>query len=221
MGLLDDLKKQAELVKTQQMSRDSLREEYVRLVEDKMRLTFTYLNDLLKQLAVLKPVNPLVFSLPGLGDLKDLGFAESFIDYRRKRIDDKECFDLISFFIKWGSGQTLSIDRDMPPAAQKVRDALFSYGLKFQEEEVRGQRGTAAIWRFTVQPSIVTDVVVRADHQQGGVFVTGKNLERLGIDAFAIPAAEVNEALLEQFAKILLGQPGGFRKYRTVVPPPR
>jgi hypothetical protein len=221
MGLLDDLKKQAELVKTQQISQQSLREENVRLVEEKMRQTFTYINDLLKQLAVLKPVNPLVFSLPGLADLKDLGFAESFIDYRRKRIDDKEYFDVVSFFIKWGSGQTVTIDRDMPPAAQKVRDALFAYGLKFQEEEIRGQRGTAAHWRFTVQPTIVTDIVIRADHQLGGLFITGKNLERLGIDAFAIPAAEVNEALLEQFAKILLGQPGGFRKYRTVAPPPR
>jgi hypothetical protein len=222
MGLLDDLKKQAELVKTQQISAQSLREESVRLVEEKMRQTFTYLNELLKQLAVVKPVNPLVFSLPGLADLKDLGFAESFIDYRRKRIGDKEYFDLISFFIKWGSGQTVTIDRDMPPAAQKVRDALFSYGLKFQEDEIRGQRGTAAYWRFTVQPSIVTDIVIRADHQLGGgLFITGKNLERLGVDAFAIPASEVNEALLEQFAKILLGQPGGFRKYRTVTPPPR
>ena len=184
-----------------------------------MRLTFGYLNDLLKQLAVLKPVNPLVFSLPGLGDFRDLGFAESFIDYRRKRINDREYFDVISFFIKWGSGQKIVIDRDMPTTAAKVRDALFSYGLKFQEEEVRGQRGTAAVWRFTVNSNIVTDVVVRADHEQGGLIITGKNLERLGNDAFAVPAADVNEAFLEEFAKILLGHPGGFRRYRTVLAP--
>lgn len=221
MGLLDDLKKQAELVKSQQMSQQSAREENLKAVEEKMRLAFGYLNELLKQLAVLKPVNPLVFSLPGLGDFKDLGFAESFIDYRRKRVNDREYFDLISFYIKWGTGQTFAIDRDMPAAAQKVRDALFAYGLKFQEEEVKGQRGTASIWRFTVQSAVVTDVVVRADHDAGRLVVTGKNLERLGNDAFAIPAADVTEALLEEFAKILLGQPGGFRKYRTVLAAPR
>ena len=32
-----------------------------------MRQTFQYLNELLKQLAVLKPVNPVVYSLPGVG----------------------------------------------------------------------------------------------------------------------------------------------------------
>jgi hypothetical protein len=217
MGLLDDLKKQAELVKSQQMSQQTLREDNLRVVEEKMRLTFGYLNDLLKQLIVLKPVNPLVFSLPGLGEFKDMGFAESFIDYRRKRVNDREYFDLISFFIKWGTGQTFTIDRDMPAAALKVRDALFAYNLKFKEEEVRGQRGTASMWRFVVQSNIVTDVVVRADHDNGGLIISGKNLERLGNDAFAIPASDVSEALMEEFAKILLGQPGGFRKYRTVL----
>ena len=216
MGLLDDLKKQAELVKTQQTSQQSLREENLKRVEEKMRQAFQYLNELLKQLAVLKPVNPGVYALPGIGDLKNLGFAESFIDYRRKRINDNDYFDSISFFIRWGSGDTFVVERDMPAAAQKVRDALFGYRMKFEEEEVKGQRGTATKWRFTARPSVVTDVTIQAEHDQGGLVITAKNLERMGIiDTFLVPAEEMNEALLEEFAKILLGQPGAFRKYRT------
>jgi hypothetical protein len=30
-----------------------------------------------------------------------------------------------------------------------------------------------------------------------------------------IPAAEINEALLEEFAKMLIGQPTALRKYRA------
>jgi hypothetical protein len=216
MGLLDDLKKQAAIVTTQKISLEALREENLRLVEEKMRQWFQYVNELLKHLAVLKPVNPATYSVPGIGDLKNLGFAESFIDYRRKRINDRDYFKSIGFFIRWGSDETLLIERDMPATAQKVRDALFAYGLKFEEEEEKGRRGTAASWRFTVQSSIVTDVTIQAQHEQGGLIITGKNLERLGTDTFAVPAADVSEALLEEFAKMLLGQPGGFRKYRTV-----
>ena len=220
MGLLDDLKKQAELVKTQQVSQESLREENLKLVEEKMRQAFQYLNELLKQLAVLKPVNAATYSLPGIADLKNLGFSETFIDYRRKRINDREYFDSISFFIRWGSGETFVVERDMPAAAQKVRDALFGYRMKFEEEEIQGQRGTATKWRFTAQPSIVTDVTIRADHDQGRLIVSAKNLERMGIiETFAVPAAELNETLLEAFAKMLLGQPGVFRKYRTLGAP--
>jgi len=215
MGLLDDLKKQAELVKTQQTSDQSLREDNLKLVEEKMRQAFQYLNELLKQLAVLKPVNPATYSLPGIADLKNLGFAETFIDYRRKRINDRDYFDSISFFIRWGSGEIFVVDRDMPAAAQKVRDALFGFRMKFEEEEVKGQRGTASKWRFTARPSIVTDVTIQAEPDQARLVVTAKNLERMGIiDTFAVPAAEFDEVLLEEFAKTLLGQPGAFRKYR-------
>ena len=216
MGLLDDLKKQAETVKTQQNLQRTLREGNLKEVEEKMRQTFQYLNELLKQLSVLKPVNPVVYTLPGIGDLKNLSYAESFIDYRRRRINDRDYFDSILLFIRWGSGETFVVERDMPAAAQKIRDALFGLRLKFQEEEVRGQRGTAVTWRFTAQSAIVTDVTIEADHEQGRLLITGKNLERLGTDTFAVPARDVNEALQEEFAKILLGQPGGFRKYRTV-----
>ena len=56
--------------------------------------------ELLKQLVVLKPVNPVIFSIPGIGDIKDLQFVESFIDYRTARIQDKEYLDQILFYIR-------------------------------------------------------------------------------------------------------------------------
>ena len=58
MGLLDDLKKQADMVKSQRLSQKAILEESIKLVEAKMHQTSLYLNDLLKQLVVLKPVNP-------------------------------------------------------------------------------------------------------------------------------------------------------------------
>jgi len=65
MGLLDDLKKQADLVKTQQILQQNLQGDKLKLVEDKMKQTFQYVHELLKQLAVLKPTSPLVYSILG------------------------------------------------------------------------------------------------------------------------------------------------------------
>ena len=68
MGLLDDLKKQADMVKSQQLSQQSMLQESIKLVEAKMHQTFLYLNDLLKQLAVAhNQTNPKVYSIPGVG----------------------------------------------------------------------------------------------------------------------------------------------------------
>ena len=65
----------------------------------------------------------------------------------------------------------------------------------------------------------MTDVTIRADHAQGRLLMTGKNLMQLGKDDYSIPAVDVQEALLEEFAKTLLGQGSGLRKYRTVLGP--
>ena len=124
MGLLDDLKKQADMVKTQQILEQNLQGDQLKLVEDKMKQTFQYVHELLKQLAVVKPKSPLVYSIPSVGEFKDLVFAESFIDYRRKRIRDKEYFDTIHFFIKWAGPETIVIEKDMPPAMQRIRESL-------------------------------------------------------------------------------------------------
>jgi hypothetical protein len=215
MGLLDDLKKQAEQVKTAQQSEDAQRTQSLELVEAKMKQSFLYLGELLKQLVVLKPVNPIAFQIPGIADLKDMQFVESFIDYRKTSINDTEVFDQISFYIRWGLPNKIVVDRDMPASAQKVRDVLFMSGIKFAEEEIKSARMTTVGWRFTADSSVVTDVKIKADHGKGLLMVNAKNLMRLGIDDFAVPAADVSEAWLEDFAITLLGQPGNFRKYRT------
>lgn len=216
MGLLDDLKKQAEMVKTQQISADSLRDEKLKLVEDKMKQTFQYVNELLKQLAVIKPVNPMIYSIPGIGDLRDLAFADSFIDYRRRRMNDKDYFDAINFYLKWSSGATLVVERDMPATAQKARDALFGSNMKFTEEEIKNARGVVANTKFTVQSVVVTDLVIKGDYDQGRLLIRARNMLRLGADDFVVPAGDVNDALLEDFAKTLIGQHGSFRKFRVL-----
>src|SRR5256885_1656881 len=124
MGLLDDLKKQADLVKTQQILQQNLQGDKLKLVEDKMKQTFQYVHELLKQLGVVKPTSPLVYSIPGVADFRNLLFTESFIDYRKKRINDKEYFDTTHFFVKWAGPDTVVIEKDMPPALQPRPEAF-------------------------------------------------------------------------------------------------
>jgi len=216
MGLLDDLKKQADMVKSQQLSQQSMLQESIKLVEAKMHQTFLYLNDLLKQLAVLRPTNPTAYSIPGIGDFQNLAFAESFIDYRKKKIGDKDYYDFITFFIRWSSPTSLVLDRDMPATMQKVRDVLWNYGLKFAEEEVKKPGGGFQKMKFTVPATITCDIVISADQDNCRLAVKGKHFLRLGADELRIPAGDITEALLEEFAKMLIGQPSVLRKYRAV-----
>ena len=215
MGLLDDLKKQADMVKSQQLSQQTMLEESIKLVEAKMHQTFLYLNDLLKQLAVLRPTNPTVYSIPGVGDFQNLGFAESFINYRKKKIGDKDYYDFITMFIRWDSPSNLTVERDMPAAIQKVTDVLWSFGLKFTEEKIKKPGGGFEKMKFTVPSTVTCDITITADHDNARLVVKGKHFFRLGADELRIPAGDINEAMLEEFAKMLIGQPSALRKYRV------
>ena len=215
MGLLDDLKKQADMVKSQQLSQQSMLQENIKLVEAKMHQTFLYLNDLLKQLTVLKPTNPMAYSIPGIGDFQNLEFAESFIDYRKKKIFDKDYYDVITLFIKWASPTSLTVERDMPATIQKVSDVLWSFGLKFTEEKIEKPGGGFQKMKFTVPSTVTCDITITADHDNGRLVVKGKHFLRMGADELRIPAGDINEALLEEFAKMLIGQPTALRKYRA------
>src|SRR6266853_599299 len=113
MGLLDDLKKQADLVKTQQILQQNLQGDKLKLVED------------------------------------------------------KKYFDTMHFFVKWAGPDTLVIEKDMPPAMQRIRESLWLSKVKFVEEEKKNAKGFVIGAKFTVPAAVLTDIVIKADHEQG------------------------------------------------------
>jgi hypothetical protein len=219
MGLLDDLKKQADLVKTQQIQQQSLQGDKLKLVEDKMKQTFQYVHELLKQLGIVKPTSPLVYSIPGVTDFRNLAFAESFIDYRKKKISDKEYFDTVHFFIKWAGPDTYTTERDMPPAMQRIREALWLSKVKFIEEEKKNAKGFVVGAKFIVPASVLTDIIIKADHEQGKLNLQTTHLFGLGVEYLAFPAQEVTDGVLDDLAKALIGQQSDIRKYRVAGAP--
>jgi len=219
MGLLDDLKKQADLVKTQQILQQNLQGDKLKLVEDRMKQTFQYVHELLKQLGVVKPTSPLVYSIPGVTDFKNLTFAESFIDYRKKRINDKEYFDTVHFFIKWAGPDTFVTEKDMPPAMQRIREALWLSKVKFIEEEKKNAKGFVVGAKFVVPASVLTDVIIKADHEQGKLHFQTTHMFGLGVEYISVPGQEITEEMLDDLAKALIGQPSEIRKYRVAGAP--
>jgi hypothetical protein len=71
---------------------------------------------------------------------------------------------------------------------------------------------------FTIPVAVTVNFTVRADHEGRRLLFFGKNALRLGTDDFAVPADEVSEAVLEELAKVLIGQKSSFHRYRAVLP---
>src|SRR5690242_8951170 len=114
MGLLDDLKRQADMVRTHDSLQRSNLQENVRVVDEAMHRAFLYLLELFKQLEVIKPALPTVYEIEGVGPLKDMKYVSGFVDPRKKKFADRDVYDHMDFYVKWASPHSLVVERDMP-----------------------------------------------------------------------------------------------------------
>jgi hypothetical protein len=217
VGFLDDLKKQAQAVRMREKVRRSLDAENVQVVEDAMRRSFSFLDEVLQHLKVIKPANPVVYRLPGIGDLRDLAYGDSFVSYRTKRVVDKDYCDRIELFIVWSAADDLVVERDMPAAAEQVRNLLWRANVRFSEDSEYGPNGNVLLTRFTIPRSVRMAITLRPDYVERRLVVIAKNLLRTGADDFAFPAQACDDALLDDLGRLLIGQPSEFRRYRTLL----
>jgi hypothetical protein len=218
MGLLDDLKRQADMVRTQDSLQRSNLQDNVRVVDEAMHRTFLYLLELFKQLGVLKPATPTIYEISGVGDLKDLVYVDGFVDPRKKKFADRDVYDYMDFYMKWAASSTMKVERDMPHTIAKIRETLWKSNIKFTEVETKSAYGTVQKCVFTIPAALTVNFTVKADHEGRRLLFYGKNALRLGNDDFAVPADELSEAILEELAKMLIGQKSDFLRYRAALP---
>lgn len=219
MGLLDDLKRQADMVRTHDSLQRSNLQDNLRVVDEAMHRSFLYLLELFKQLEVLKPTNPVVYVIQGVGELRDLRYVSGFVDPRKKKFADRDVYDYMDFYVKWASvNNTLVVERDMPQTIKKVKDTLWSTNIKFTEEETKTSYGSIAKVKFTIPAALTVNFTLKADIEGRRLLFYGKNALQLGIDDFAVPADELTDEVLEELAKVLIGRRSQFTRYRAALP---
>jgi hypothetical protein len=218
MGLLDDLKRQADMVRTHDSLQRSNLQENVRVVDEAMHRTFLYLLELFKQLEVLKPANPIAYYLEGVTTFKDLKYGGAFIDPRKKKFAEREVYDYMDFYVKWAAPSSVVIERDMPHTIKKVKDMLWKFNIKFTEVETKSSFGSISKVQFTIPAAVTVNFTLQADIEGRKLVFSSKNALELGLDDFVVPADELSDEVLEELAKMLIGQRSNFIKYRTARP---
>lgn len=215
MGLLDDLKKQADQIRTQDSLQKSNLQENVRVVDEAMHRTFLYLLELFKQLEVLKPENGVAYHIETVGTLRGMKYVSGFVDPRKKKFAERDVYDYMDFYVKWAAPNALVIERDMPHTIAKVRDMLWATNIKFAEAETKTQYGSVSKVKFTIPVALTVNFTLKADHEGRRLLFYGKNALKLGTDDFAVPADDLTESHLEELAKLLIGLKTEFAKYHT------
>lgn len=214
MSFLQQLKQQARSLQSQQEeSRQSL-DANVQMTELACRRISDYLGELPRQLNVIEPpVVPL--SLDGRMVWPPMKQVEFRSDVRKKRFMDREIIDYIA--MGWrivpadGTPGQMTVGVNFPPDLERVERRLSAGHVPHQRREQRHpQTNRLQMLFFDHEAVAKASVLVTPDHEVGTVTFRLGCVQNLDVVTTSYPAASVTADLLDELARLIVGQPSRF-----------
>lgn len=212
MGLLDDLKQQAEGRKQQLQASQATRDQKRQAVHAALREVSRYLTELADSLNVLKPQVLRYFYVDGPTQLDQLMQYDYMARDRRQPVDNQDYLEEASLRFRCVGSRNQRIQKETPAAIKNLRDYLWGYNLRFECQEIKNDRGLVERAVFTVLAEVPSSVVFTGEWETGQIRLALKNIETVGEVNYLYDAAEVNRDLLEELTKLLLARPNQLRR---------
>jgi hypothetical protein len=214
VSFLNQLKSQANALQ----SHDGLQlrglEENTARVEAACKLVHHYLDDLGRQLNVIQPPAPR-FTLDGRTPWPALKLTDFRVDARRKLLRSREAFEYVA--MGWrvvpqtGQAVTGIVRVNFPPDLQRVESRLMMGPVKHERREIRHpEKNTLQALEFEYLTETRGSISLTPDHDKGLVAFRVLNASGFGVVERTCAAAEVNHDLMDELAKLLVGQPNRF-----------
>jgi hypothetical protein len=203
---LDDLKKQADALKAQDVDKtESLRSTAV-AVDHALRRTFLYLNDLGKQLNVVQMPSPFAFDLPSVGKIDGLVIKDFFCDFRSKHFIDKDYYGEVQVGYRVCSDKIITVKKG-PDEMERFRDILWQSNIEHKSEQFRNERKVITHEVFKVKCDFRVQAKIDGDHETGKLKIVTKNVAAFTVDLYNLMAQEMGDQGVEEFAKYFIGRP--------------
>lgn len=213
MGLLDDLRKEADALQSRETKRTEELREIAASVDAAMRTTFRFLNELFKHLNVVKPPCLLEYELTNVGKLHGLRQSDYRVEYRTQERFDAEHYESLEVIFKRTKAEKFTVRRE-GPAIERFRDFLWQQNMRFTSEVFRNDRRVVLAEVFSIDCEVLCGVEVIGDYEKGNLRFTLKNIEGFGHSTIAIDPKSIHDQSLDELAKLMVGSESKFSAYR-------
>jgi hypothetical protein len=212
MGLLDDIKKEADSLRNQEAERSQTLKTNAAAVDRALRHTFKYMFELFKQLNVVKPACPLAYDLHSVGKIDGLSQSEYRIEYKTSQRDGREHYELVTITFKRSKPEQLTVKRDAE-TIDRFRDLLWQNNMRFTSEQFRNDRRVVISEVFKINCEILCGAEVIGDYDAGAIRFNLKNVEDFGPTMYTLEPDAVNDQALEDLARLFIGKESNFKNY--------
>lgn len=197
-SFLEQLKKQAEQVKAQEnvaeLKKQKIAAHFEKVTKPKMRQIHLYLYEMVEQLKLIQPNPPVHYSLPILGEYKDLKQDE----YILGGFDDQN----VTFFLRIAchSCRKNVFEVREESEVEKMRNYLYSHNIRFKwiQENDKQQKFFRAL--FKLENEIFLEFNFHAEPETANIHLNVRNFEEFGKVDYLIPPQDVDNKFLDKLA---------------------
>ena len=211
MGLLDGLKQQAETLKQEQESGPTSPLQKLQAMQPGLQEALHYLSDLANALNITKPAVYRSYYVDTANRLEQLAQCEYMVREKRRTVNHKDYLEEVVFGFRCVGTRNLTIEKTSAASVSRLREYLWTYNFRFEYRESTSERGVLERGTFTVIADVPATATLAGDWDTGKITLTLKNVERPGDTVYTYDVVEINVALLEELAALLLGKPNRLR----------
>lgn len=209
-SLLARLKQQAQSLQQGADQRDAEIEARAHQLSASIGAAFHYLDDLVKQLNIIKPAIPKEFVFPGNIVFAGMSWVEGAADFRMvpSATEDRRYESLTARF-RIAAPQQIAVERDAI-GIEPLRKTLHDYGIAFSVEEKQNARHQVERARFSFPCEIKAGFLIKADYEAGHLLLRTRNIDRFGMMEFRLRPEDLNQETLDELTKLFLGEKSRF-----------
>jgi hypothetical protein len=204
MGILDELREQADQRRgdeQERAERESERSAYYRNeLLPRMRVIYAYLFELVQHVNYLQPEVCLAYQFEGLGRLE--GFCQGPYQLTTEGGGNLKRVTLSCEAVR---DKTFEHETTTRQELERMKNYFWRNRLPFQANAAGAERGV----RFIFEGRVPVVCAFEVDFATGAIVLTMRNVDRLGMDRFSFKPEQVDEVLLDRFARFVLRRDDG------------
>jgi hypothetical protein len=215
MSFLNELKSQAQSLQDQQQGDHQSVAANTEVTEIACKVANKYLQDLCSQLNVITPPAHGSYSLDGKAQWPALKLSGFRCDARKKMLRSKEVFDYVA--VGWNltptTGQIAhhSLTVNFPPELERVQLRLSTGQIRHERKDIRHpETNKLQAYVFAYDTASSGSITLTPEHDVGQIAFRVCNVGGFQVLSTRYPANQVNQALLDELAKHLVGQSSRF-----------
>lgn len=211
-SLLDRLKQQAQTVQRTIVRRDADEEMRAFRLSASIGAAFHYLDDLIKQLNIIKPAVPKEFVFAGNIVFSGMDWFEGAVDARMlPTATEDRLYETLTARFRLTAPRQLQVERDAL-GVEPLRKLLHDANIVFRIEERKNKRVQTESALFSFPCEVKAGFLIRADYAANELVLRTRNIDRFGMMEFRLQAEDLTQATLDELVQLMLGQESQFLK---------